>query len=109
MPNYHFKVMWQFPKQTTMRADYEAETLGTLLKMLRRSENVSVTTVDKLFVHQHMPDGTVKEVLAHDSSLDVTLQEPVVKDDKKIRAVVAHIYPQRYVTCAGLYTAKEVR
>jgi hypothetical protein len=61
-----FRILYKmigFPEQ---RISYSAQDLNTLLKMLNRTENISISSTEKLIIHQTMPDNTVLEVMAHD-------------------------------------------
>lgn len=71
--NCHYSVMWKFKDQRVCRANYDAPSFGDLLRMLRRSEGVSPESTDQFAVHQHMPNGEVHELLAHDQSAGATL------------------------------------
>lgn len=64
MGEYH--VMWQLPKGRVNRATYSAASLQSLLKILDRTEGVSIATTDQLIVHYHQLDGGVIEVVSHD-------------------------------------------
>lgn len=63
---FHFKIGWKFPKTKPMVADYAAANLRELLRLLEDSEGVTTATTEYLYIHQILPFGGVKEVLAHD-------------------------------------------
>lgn len=62
----NFSVMWQFPGAKAQRASYEMPDLQTLLRVLQRAEDVSISTTDKLFVHYHAINGDILEVVSHE-------------------------------------------
>lgn len=68
---------WRTAKNHVVR-DYAAPDLKTLLKMLKRSENVDRHTVQELVIHQINTDGTVTEMFASSDTYDV----PWDKDGK---------------------------
>lgn len=76
MPDIQFKAMWRFPKRKTTVMDYQCKDLGTLLKLLHRSEGVDVTTVDELVIHQIDADGSVKELFASNAPATVCILPP---------------------------------
>lgn len=67
--NCHYSVMWKFKDQRVQRSNYDAPSFVDLLRMLRKSEGVSVESTEQFAVHQHMPNGEVHELLAHDQSV----------------------------------------
>lgn len=94
-----------------MRSNYDAPTFGDLLRMLRRSEGVSPETTEKFLIHQHMADGSVHELMAHDSSITgATLLSlpPPIKELKPKPPVVENKNEQWVVGGNGRYFAKEV-
>lgn len=76
--NMRFKVLYKFPKQKQVTMDYSAPTLASLMRSLQLSEGVNRGTVEFLYIHQHMPDGKVKEVIAIDP------QQPKAVNDEDI-------------------------
>lgn len=70
----HYRVGYKFPRQKQVTMNYTSETLAALMRNLQMSEGVNRDTVEWLFVHQIMPNGTTLELIAIDSSqgIDVT-------------------------------------
>lgn len=66
---------WRTARNSVVR-DYHAPDLQTLLKMLARSENVTVGTVAEMIVHQINTDGTVTELISKaDQTTEKSLDE----------------------------------
>ena len=63
----YWKVQWKFPKMKMETAQYEADSIYNLLRMLNRAEGVNRTNVDVLIVHQILTNGDVIEHLAVDN------------------------------------------
>lgn len=61
-----FRILYKVPGLPEQRMAYSAQDLNTLLKMLNRTENISISSCERLIIHQTLPDNTVMEVLAHD-------------------------------------------
>lgn len=61
-----FMVLYKKIGYKAERGNYLAPSKEDLLRMLNKAENVSVNTCELLVIHQHLPDGTVLEVLSHD-------------------------------------------
>jgi hypothetical protein len=60
-----YRVAWKWKTgKNTVVQDYAAPDLKTLMKMLKRSENVAPETVGELVIHQINNDGTVTEMFA---------------------------------------------
>ncbi len=76
--NMRFKVLYKFPQQKQVTMDYTAPTLASLMRSLQLSEGVNRSTVEFLYIHQHMPDGKVKEVIAIDP------QQPKAVNDEDV-------------------------
>lgn len=70
----HYRVGYKFPRQKQVTMNYTSETLAALMRNLQMSEGVNRDTVEWLFVHQIMPNGTTLELIAVDGSqgIDVT-------------------------------------
>lgn len=64
----HYRVGYKFPRQKAVTMNYTSETLAMLMRNLQISEGVNRDTVDWLFVHQIMPNGTTLELIAIDSA-----------------------------------------
>lgn len=62
----HYRVGYKFPRQKAVNMNYTSETLAMLMRNLQLSEGVNRDTVEWLFVHQIMPNGTVLELIAVD-------------------------------------------
>jgi hypothetical protein len=56
--------MYKFPRMNPATGSYVAGTLADLMKMLSRAENVSEDTVEFLYVHEILQDGSVTELVA---------------------------------------------
>lgn len=68
-----FTVMWQFPKTQVQRGTYDAPDLQTLLRMLQRAEDVTISSTEKLFVHYHASTGEIIEVVSHEAASGFTV------------------------------------
>lgn len=68
---HHYRVGYKFPRQKEVTMNYTSETLAMLMRSLQISEGVNRDTVEWLFVHQIMPNGTVLELIAVDGALGI--------------------------------------
>lgn len=75
MADKAYKVMWKkkHPKAPTAVMDYIMPDLGTLLRTLDRSENVSPGTTEFIYIHRHDGDGKVAEVYTHEAATGATV------------------------------------
>lgn len=121
MAETQFKVMWRFPKskKETVR-NFICKDLGTLLKMLERSEGVTQLTVDELCIHAIGSDGKVRELFAtgnaplpkHEETTTArdlvvsTLNGPVKKPRIRIKPKPYVDDPTRVEAAMGLYSAR---
>lgn len=65
--NHQYKVIWLFKgSKKACRGDYFAPNLKEVLRMINKSEGVSTTSTDYIYIHHIMPDGSVCEVFCHD-------------------------------------------
>ena len=69
----HYRVGYKFPKQKAVTMNYTSETLAALMRNLQISEGVNRDTVDWLFVHQIMPNGTTLELIAIDGAQGINV------------------------------------
>lgn len=60
----NFRVLYKFPRMTPAQANYMAPSLADLMKMLSRAENVTEDSVDFLYIHEVLTDGSVIEHVA---------------------------------------------
>lgn len=70
---FHFKVGWKIKHHKPAGADYVADGLKTILRLLDKSEGVSNKTCDYIYIHQVMPNGTIHEVYAHETGSVTTV------------------------------------
>ena len=69
----HYRVGYKFPRQKAVTMNYTSETLAMLMRNLQLSEGVNRDTVDWLFVHQIMPNGTTLELIAVDGAQGINV------------------------------------
>jgi hypothetical protein len=83
---FHFKIGWKKKHHKPSSADYVADGLKTILRLLDKSEGVNSSTCDYVYVHQVMPNGTIHEVYAHEAggvtTVDFRLNAGGKKSDK---------------------------
>jgi hypothetical protein len=60
----NFRVLYKFPKMNPAQGNYVAGNIGDLMKMLSRAENVTEETVEFLYIHEVLQDGSVLEHVA---------------------------------------------
>lgn len=88
----NFSVMWQFPGMKAERASYEMPDLQTLLRVLQKAEDVSISTTEKLFVHYHATNGDIMEVVSHEkekgfSVVNHQLGKPVERQPSNVVSI----------------------
>jgi hypothetical protein len=64
---FHFKIGWKKKHHKPAGADYVADGLKTILRLLDKSEGVNHTSCDYIYIHQVMPNGTIHEVYTHET------------------------------------------
>lgn len=62
----HFRVSYKFPKQKVVNMNYTAPSVAALMRNLQLSENVNSSTVEFLYVHQILANGSALELVAID-------------------------------------------
>lgn len=91
-----FHILYKMKGFAEQRMSYSAQDLSTLLKMLNRTEGISVSSTEKLVIHQVLPDNTVMEVLDHDikndSSKIGTNVIPFRKSESKDVAIMEEVH-----------------
>lgn len=78
----HFRVSYKFPKQKAVNMNYTAPSVAALMRNLQMSENVNRETVEFLYVHQILGNGSVLELIGIEPSTgtNVTNIQAVKKD-----------------------------
>lgn len=64
---FHFKIGWKKKHHKPSGADYVADGLKTILRLLNKSEGVNQDTCEYIYIHQVMPNGTIHEVYTHET------------------------------------------
>ncbi len=78
----HFRVSYKFPKQKAVNMNYTAPSVAALMRNLQLSENVNRDTVEFLYVHQILDNGSALELIGIEPSTgtNVTNIQAVKKD-----------------------------
>lgn len=80
----HFRVHWKLNKKRQFTLDIMAASLQDVLRILEKSEGVSVSTVEYMYVHQYIDPNRTVEVLAVDSNMKPTSTVEPGEADKKV-------------------------
>lgn len=63
----HFRAMWKFPGKAVDRGEFYSGSLFGLAGMLFRLEGISRESIEYVYVHQLLGEGSVLEIISIDS------------------------------------------